>query len=193
MKVIARQPSAPGLDVCKPGTLRLMDAAIHLAGRLEPRDGWRADTCAMARALDVVRTKSAMLVLREAFYGATRFDEFVARTEASEPVVAARLRELVADGLLERAEYRNPGERTRNGYRLTGKGADLFPVLAALMQWGERWLDEQSSGVRLEHHGCGEPVAVELRCAAGHGVTSSELDLAIDRSSPRSPYAARRP
>ena len=75
-----------------------MDAAIHLAGRLEPRDAWRADTCAMARALDVVRTKSAMLVLREAFYGATRFDEFVARTEASEPVVAGRLRELVADG-----------------------------------------------------------------------------------------------
>jgi DNA-binding HxlR family transcriptional regulator len=168
-----------------------MDAAIHLAGRLEPRDAWRADTCAMARALDVVRTKSAMLVLREAFYGATRFDEFVARTEASEPVVAARLRELVADGLLERVEYRNPGERTRNGYRLTDKGADLFPVLAALMQWGERWLGEQSSGVRLEHHGCGEAVAVEVRCAAGHGVTSGELDLAIDRSSPRSPYAAR--
>ena len=138
-----------------------MDAAIHLAGRLQPRDAWRADTCAMARALDVLRTKSAMLVLREAFYGATRFDEFVARTEASEPVVAGRLRELVAEGLLERVEYRNPGERTRKGYRLTDKGADLFPVLAALMQWGERWLGEHSSGVRLEHHGCGEPVAVD--------------------------------
>ena len=59
------------------------------------------------------------------------------------------------------------------------------------MQWGDRWLGDQSSGVRLEHHGCGEPVAVELRCTAGHDVTSGELDLAIDRSSPRSPYAAR--
>ena len=136
-----------------------MDAAIHLAGRLEPRDAWRADRCAMARTLDVVRTKSAMLVLREAFYGATRFDDFVARTEASEPVVAGRLRELVAAGLLEHVDYRNPGERTRKGYRLTDKGADLFPVLAALMQWGDRWLGDQSSGVRLEHHGCGEPVA----------------------------------
>ena len=121
---------------------------------------------------------------------AKRFDEFVARTGASEPVVAARLRELVAERLLERVEYRNPGERTRKGYRLTEKGADAFPVLAALMQWGDRWLGEQSSGVRLQHHGCGEPVAVELRCAAGHGVTSGELDLAVDRSSPRSPYAA---
>jgi DNA-binding HxlR family transcriptional regulator len=168
-----------------------MDAAIHLAGRLEPRDAWRADRCAMARTLDVVRTKSAMLVLREAFYGTTRFDDFVARTEASEPVVAGRLRELVAAGLLEHVDYRNPGERTRKGYRLTDKGADLFPVLAALMQWGDRWLGDQSSGVRLEHHGCGEPVAVTLRCAAGHGVTIGEVDLAIDRSSPRSPYAAR--
>ncbi|MBM7808201.1 DNA-binding HxlR family transcriptional regulator [Geodermatophilus bullaregiensis] len=170
-----------------------MTPVIHLAGRLRSRDAWSADACAMARALGVVSTKSAMLVLREAFYGATRFDEFVARTGASEPVVAARLRELVAERLLERVEYRNPGERTRKGYRLTEKGADVFPVLAALMQWGERWLGEQSSGVRLQHHGCGEPVAVELRCAAGHGVTSGELDLAVDRSSPRSPHAPNDP
>ena len=61
-----------------------MDAAIHLAGRLEPRDAWRADRCAMARTLDVVRTKSAMLVLREAFYGTTRFDDFAQRV----PVIA---------------------------------------------------------------------------------------------------------
>src|SRR5436190_7280715 len=140
--------------------MRGVNATIQMAGRLEPRDAWVADACPLARALDVVRTKSAMLVLREAFYGATRFDEFVARTQTSEPVVAARLRELVADGLLEREPYRESGQRTRHGYRLTEKGADLFPVLAALMQWGDRWLGERSSGVRLEHHGCGEPIAV---------------------------------
>lgn len=162
---------------------------IHLAGRLEERDAWEADTCPLGRALDVLRTKSAMLVVREVFYGASRFDELVRRTRLSEPVVSARLRELVADGLLEREEYREPGQRTRHGYRLTEKGADLGPVLVALMQWGDRWLGERSSGVRLEHHGCGEPVHVQLRCAADHEVSAAgELNLAVDRTSPRSPY-----
>ena len=168
-----------------------MDAQIRMTGRLAPRDGWQADACTMARALDVVRTKSAMLVLREAFYGATRFDDFTARSGLSEPVVAARLRELVADGLLAKEEYREPGQRARQGYRLTEMGADLFPALAALMQWGERWLGEEGSGVRLEHRGCGAPVGVEVRCAAGHAVTSGELDLAVDRESPRSPNRRR--
>ena len=164
---------------------------IRMTGSLEPRDGWVAETCAIGRALDVVRTKSAMLVLREAFYGATRFDEFVARTRASEPVVAARLRELVEDGLLDRVPYREEGQRTRQGYALTEKGADLGPTLVALMQWGEKWLGEQSSGVRLEHGGCGAPVGVELRCAAGHDVAAGELELAVDREGERSPYRRR--
>ena len=163
-------------------------ATIHLTGRLEDRDAWEADTCSMARALDVLRTKSAVLVVREVFYGATRYDELVRRTQLSEPVVAARLRELVADGLLAREEYREPGQRARQGYRLTEKGEDLLPVLAALMQWGEKWLGEQSSGVRLEHHGCGAPARIELRCEAGHTVGPDAVDLAIDRTSPRSPY-----
>jgi DNA-binding HxlR family transcriptional regulator len=157
-----------------------------MAGTLEPRDRWTADGCMMARALDVVRTRSAMLVMREAFYGATRFDEFVRRSQLSEPVVAARLRELARDGLLEREEYREAGQRARRGYRLTPMGADLFPALAALMQWGERWLNDGAAGVvRLHHQDCGEPVGVELRCAAGHPVTSGDLDLVSVRRSRR--------
>ena len=61
----------------------------------------------MARALDVVSTRSAFLLLREAFYGASRFDDFAERAGISEPVAAARLRELVAAGLLTREEYRS--------------------------------------------------------------------------------------
>jgi len=63
---------------------------IQMTGALAPREDWTADRCPMAHALDVVRTKSAFLVLREAFYGATRFEEFVSRTQLSEPVAAAR-------------------------------------------------------------------------------------------------------
>ena len=64
----------------------------------------------------MVSTRSAFLILREAFYGTTRFDDFAERVGISEPVAAARLRELVDEGLLEREDYREPGQRTRQRY-----------------------------------------------------------------------------
>jgi DNA-binding HxlR family transcriptional regulator len=152
-----------------------------MTGALEPRAGWRADRCTIAKTLQVVSTRSAFLILREAFYGTTRFDEFAQRVGLSEPVTAARLRELVEHGLLEREEYRDPGQRTRQRYRLTEKGVDLLPALVALMQWGDRWLDRSGGPVELRHRGCDEPVRVELRCGAGHPVGASELDLVARR------------
>jgi len=152
-----------------------------MTGSLDPRGAWTADRCSIARTLDVVSTRSAFLLLREAFYGTTRFDDFAARAAISDPVAAARLRELVEAGLLAREEYREPGQRTRRAYRLTDKGADLFPVLVALMQWGDRWLDDSGGPVQLRHRGCGERVGVELRCGAGHEVEPDELDLARSR------------
>jgi DNA-binding HxlR family transcriptional regulator len=151
---------------------------LQMTGPLEPRSAWSADRCTIAKTLDVVSTRSAMLILREAFYGTTRFDEFAQRVGISEPVAAARLRELVDSGLLEREDYREPGQRTRQRYRLTDKGADLFPALVALMQWGDRWLDDYGGPVELRHRDCGERVRVELRCAGGHAVDADELDLA---------------
>lgn len=161
-----------------------MDSALTLTGSLDPRAGWRADRCTIARALDVISTRSAFLILREAFYGTTRFDDFAERAQISEPVAAARLRELVEEGLLEREDYREPGQRTRQRYRLTEKGADLFPALAALMQWGNRWLDGDGGPVELRHGADGERVEVELRCAAGHRVVPGELAL-VRRRRPR--------
>jgi DNA-binding HxlR family transcriptional regulator len=158
-----------------------MEHALRMTGRLEPRGAWSADRCTVAASLDVLTTRSAFLILREAFYGTARFDDFAQRVGISEPVTAARLRELVEHGLLEREDYREPGQRTRRRYRLTDKGADLFPVLAALMQWGDRWLDDRGGPVELRHRECGEPVAVEMRCAAGHAVGPGEVDLAVRR------------
>ena len=88
----------------------------------------------------MVGTRSAFLLLREAFYGTSRFDDFAGRVGISQPVAAARLRELVEDGLLAREPYQEPGQRTRMQYRLTEKGTEFFPVLAALMEWGNRWV-----------------------------------------------------
>jgi DNA-binding HxlR family transcriptional regulator len=158
-----------------------MEHAVRMTGALHPRADWTADRCTLARALDVISTRSAFLILREAFYGTTRFDDFASRVGISEPVAANRLRELVEQGLLEREDYREPGQRTRQRYRLTDKGADLLPALAALMQWGDRWLDEAGGPVELRHRDCGQPVRVELRCGADHHVGGDELDLARRR------------
>jgi len=158
-----------------------MSATVHLTGELDPRESWKAERCTIAKALSVLSTRSALLIMREAFYGTTRFDDFAERVELSEPATAARLRELVDEGLLEREDYREPGQRTRQQYRLTPKGADLFPVLVALMQWGDRWLDDRGGPIQLSHRDCGEPVEVSLRCAAGHEVGSGEVDVARRR------------
>ncbi len=158
-----------------------MEHTLRMTGSLYPREAWTAERCTLARALDVVSARSAFLILREAFYGTTRFDDFAHRAGISEPVTSRRLRELVDEGLLEREDYREPGQRTRQRYRLTDKGADLLPVLVALMQWGSRWLDDQGGPVELRHRGCGEPVAVQLTCAAGHIAGPDELDLAVHR------------
>ena len=152
-------------------------ATPRLTGVLAPRERWQASACSLAKAIDVVSTRSAFLLIREAFYGTTRFDDFAARAGISEPVCAARLRELVDAGLLTREEYREPGQRARRAYRLTDKGAGLFPALAALMEWGDRWLTEDGGPVEFRHRDCGEPVEVELRCAAGHRTEPGDLDL----------------
>jgi DNA-binding HxlR family transcriptional regulator len=165
-----------------------MAAALTMTGKLDPRDGWEATRCPVAGALDVVGNRSTLLVLREAFYGATKFDEFVRRSGISEPITAARLKELVAAGLMERRTYREAGQRTRMDYHLTDMGVDLFPAIAALFQWGNRWLDP--AGAAFEHHACGAEVHTELRCSAGHQVEVADIDLVARPRTARSPGPA---
>ena len=138
-----------------------------------------APDCSIDRTLQTVGTRSALLLMREVFYGVTRFDELTARVGISEPVAAARLKELVTDGLLIREPYREPGQRTRQAYRLTEKGAALLPALVALLQWGDRWAPAEGGGpVSLTHRDCGAAVGAELRCAVGHAVAAAEIHAA---------------
>jgi DNA-binding HxlR family transcriptional regulator len=155
-----------------------MTNTVALTGALNPRSGWQSTRCSLARALEIVSTRSAFLLLREAFYGTERFDDFAERVGISDPVAAARLKELVANGLLVREPYREPGQRTRYAYRLSEMGADLFPALVALMQWGDRWLAEDDGPVVLRHRECGAVVHAQLRCEHGHDVGSGDIELA---------------
>jgi DNA-binding HxlR family transcriptional regulator len=159
--------------------LAMTTPTVQMTGSFDPRDSWTAgDSCTLAKSIELIATRSAFLVMREGFYGATRFEEFVRRTNLSEPAVAARLHDLVERGLLELEPYRELGQRTRQRYCLTDKGADLFPVIVSLMQWGNRWLSDSGGPAGLLHRDCGAVVSAELRCAEGHGVDLADLDLA---------------
>src|SRR3954462_5285654 len=95
---------------------------VQLQGPLANRGAWRATRCSIDRALNVVGTRSALLLMREAYYGTRRFDDFAERVGITEAVAASRLRELVDAGLLERRPYREAGQRTRHEYVLTPMG-----------------------------------------------------------------------
>src|SRR6476469_8397639 len=97
-----------------------------------------SEQCSVQRTLAVIGEKWTMLLIRDAANGVRRFDDFRRHVGLSEAVLAARLRARVEQGLFETREYQEPGQRRRNEYRLTAKGWDLFPVLIALMQFGDK-------------------------------------------------------
>ena len=160
--------------------------AAVLEGPLADRTRWSArDRCSIGRAMEVVGTRSAMLLMREAFYGTRRFDDFAARVGITEAVAAKRLRELVEAGLLERTPYQEPGQRTRHEYQLTDMGRDLVPAALALMQWGDRYLSDDGGPLALRHADCGGRVAVRVACERGHDVPLEELSVEANRPARR--------
>lgn len=96
--------------------------------------------CSIERTLQVVGERWSLLILREAFGGATRFEQFKDALGISSDILTARLSTLVEYGVLERRPYREPGRRERREYHLTESGRDLQLVLGALGQWGDRHL-----------------------------------------------------
>jgi DNA-binding HxlR family transcriptional regulator len=130
--------------------------------------------CAIGAAVGLVGERSTFLVLREAFNGVRRFADMQRRTEMPRQVLSDRLARLVDEGLLRKVPYQESGQRGRYEYRLTGKGLDLYPVLVALMEWGDRHaLGSSGPQVLLEHRDCGEPVQLQLACRAGHVLGSA--------------------
>ena len=97
-------------------------------------------SCSIERALGVLGERWTFLILREAFFGVTRFAEFRDRLGVAPDVLADRLATLVEYGVLEREPYQEPGARSRFAYRLTDSGRELQVVLAALQQWGDEHL-----------------------------------------------------
>jgi DNA-binding HxlR family transcriptional regulator len=132
------------------------------------------ENCTIGATLAVVGEKWTFLVLREAFNGVRRFDDIRRRIAAPRQVLSDRLARLVAEGLLRKVPYREAGQRARSEYRLTDKGLALFPLIVALLEWGNEYAaSPEGPVVQLTHRGCGAPVRQELRCADGHLVASA--------------------
>jgi DNA-binding HxlR family transcriptional regulator len=138
------------------------------------------DNCSIARTIAIVGEKWTFIVLREAFSGIRRFADFQAATGAPRQVLSARLGRLVEEGLLRKAAYQEPGQRQRFEYRLTEKGLDLYPIMIALMHWGDRYVaDPDGPSVVVTHRGCGAPVRQYFRCDDGHEVAGPREVTAV--------------
>jgi DNA-binding HxlR family transcriptional regulator len=127
------------------------------------RASFRDMNCAVAQCLEVVGEWWSLLIVRDAFFGVSRFDDFQARLGISRNVLQRRLERLVDEGVFERVEYqRRP---PRFDYRLTAKGRDLWLVLTAMREWGDRWAMPGGPSIELEHRGCGERMLVTPTCS----------------------------
>jgi DNA-binding HxlR family transcriptional regulator len=123
--------------------------------------------CSIARALELVGEWWTMLILREAFLGTRRFRDFQSNLGIARNILSARLKKLVARGILLRSAATRGGRRLE--YRLTEKGRAFFPVLIALMQWGDRYATSGGgSPMRVVDRACGHDIA-EIRVMSQDG------------------------
>jgi DNA-binding HxlR family transcriptional regulator len=149
-----------------------------------PRFLYDLDGCAIRKAVLAVGDAWTLLILREAIYGVRRFDDFARALGCGRGVLSERLKRLVAEGVMERQGYAQPGQRRRADYQLTKKGEDLFGAMLALSQWSERWdpppdgavavVAEKSSGRPVRAIMTADPRAVglameDLRLTLGPG------------------------
>jgi DNA-binding HxlR family transcriptional regulator len=161
-------------------------------------------TCSVAQCLDVVGEWWSLLIVRDAFMGVTRFEDFQARLGISRNILTLRLKHLVDRGVLKRVGYCEHPPRYE--YRLTEMGRDLWHVVTAMRQWGDRWASPDGPPVEVTHVACGhvttavpacshcgEPLhARAVRAVAGPGATAASIDRTVlARPEPRTGPGAR--
>jgi DNA-binding HxlR family transcriptional regulator len=145
-----------------------------------PRSYESQQRCPVAKTLEVVGDRWTMLIVREAFWGTRRFDDFTRRLGIARTVLTDRLGRLVHDGVMRRERYQERPERFE--YHLTDKGVDLWPVLMALRNWGERYAMEGPPRFVVVHRDCGghlDDRRICTRCGTAvgpHDVRGIETD-----------------
>jgi DNA-binding HxlR family transcriptional regulator len=135
--------------------------------------------CSIERSLQVLGERWTFLVLREVFAGRHRFAEMRASLDIAPNLLSARLKTLVAAGVLEARPYQEPGSRQRHSYHLTPAGWDLRVVLGALQQWGDVYLPRTVGPSALRRTKSGEPVHVAFVNEAGVEVPTRDVEFVI--------------
>jgi len=129
--------------------------------------------CPVASTLEVVGERWTLLILRDVFLGIRRFEELQRDLGVARNVLQARLERLVEEGILVKRPYQD--RPLRSEYRLTEKGADLWPVLVSLLQWGDHYAIDGERPIILSHRGCGGELDDRRRCTVcGADVTVTE-------------------
>jgi DNA-binding HxlR family transcriptional regulator len=121
-----------------------------------------SQNCSIARALEVLGDRWTILLIRDAFLGVRRYEDFQRSLGVARNVLADRLARLVDEGILDRVRYQERPERFE--YRLSEKGVDLWPVTIALLQWGDRHYAEQGRPRVIRHRDCGGEITRHLTC-----------------------------
>jgi DNA-binding HxlR family transcriptional regulator len=119
--------------------------------------------CSIAQCLEVVGDWWSLLVVRESLFGITRFEDFAARLGIARNTLTHRLDHLVGHGVLERVAYQE--RPVRYEYRLTEKGLDLWTVVTAMRQWGDRWAAADGPPVDVVHVDCGHVTTAVPSCS----------------------------
>jgi DNA-binding HxlR family transcriptional regulator len=145
---------------------------------------YAGENCSVAKTLELIGERWTMLVLREAFFGRRRFDEFAERLAIARNVLAARLARLVEEGVLEKRRYQERPERFE--YRLTEKGLDLWPVLTSLLQFGDRYYAPDGPPLVLRHRDCGG-LLTDRRTCADCGAELRATDVRAEAGPGRTP------
>ena len=122
---------------------------------------YRHQDCTLARALEVIGERWTLLIVRDAFYGVRRYNDFAAHLDIPKGVLAGRLRGLVENGILDRLP--DPEHAGRHLYQLTPAGRDLWPVLYSLLAWGER--HRHANSRVFKHAGCETDLDTRGHCA----------------------------
>ncbi|MER7948731.1 helix-turn-helix domain-containing protein [Streptomyces sp. NPDC096079] len=148
--------------------------------RLSDRDTWSiGDGCSAGRVLDLLSTRTVFLVVRECFYGTTRFEDFVTRIGASAPSVSRALKQLESAGVVARTPYREPGQRARDEYRLTPAGEDLLPVFLSLVRWGDAHLQDGRPPLAFVEAGTGRPLNVRVTADPAPDPPSDDIEIRL--------------
>jgi DNA-binding HxlR family transcriptional regulator len=145
--------------------------------------------CSIAQCLEVVGDWWSLLIVRDAFRGITRFADLEADLGISRNVLTQRLAYLVDEGILERVAYSD--HPPRYYYQLTDKGRDLFPVLTAMRQWGDRWAAPDGPPIEVVHDRCGNVSDAVLTCSeCGERLVADEIHRVPGPGTPTSTRAA---